>query len=165
MKKSLKVGSKVDNQEDVEEDDDGDEEDFEGRDRAVGTMRGHHVYTGESLLEVILADHSFQYNHDKKMLSGAHTRGEHKVFLPSIFSVISLQSTILSSRAEATVLHTAAQGEVLSLLLFSYRIKSCFSHSIFRITFSLILQNSFQNLNEILFCMSSWIYCDFLIFL
>ena len=64
-----------------EEDDEDDEDDFEDGDHAVGTIKGHHVYTGESLLEMVLADHSFKFNHDNKILSGAHTRGEHKVFI------------------------------------------------------------------------------------
>ena len=88
MKKSSKLGAKVSNQEDSGDDDDGDEEGFEGRGHSAGTVRGHHVYTGESLLEMVLADHSFKYNHDNQMLSGAHTRGEHKVFTYIFFCTI-----------------------------------------------------------------------------
>jgi hypothetical protein len=76
MKLASKVGSKVSNQDDEE---DGDFEDFEERQYAVGSIRGHHVYTGESLLEMVLADHHFKYNHDKYLISGALSRGEHKV--------------------------------------------------------------------------------------
>lgn len=76
MKRASKAGAKVSNQDDEE---DGDFEDFEERQYAVGSIRGHHVYTGESLLEMVLADHSFKYNHDKYLISGALSRGEHKV--------------------------------------------------------------------------------------
>lgn len=76
MKRASKVGAKVSNQDDEE---DGDFEDFEERQYAVGSIRGHHVYTGESLLEMVLADHHFKYNHDKYLISGAQSRGEHKV--------------------------------------------------------------------------------------
>jgi hypothetical protein len=37
------------------------------------------VYTGESLLEVILSDHAYKYHNENTPLSGAHVRGEHKV--------------------------------------------------------------------------------------
>lgn len=76
MKRASKVGAKISNQDDEE---DGEFEDFEERQYAVGSIRGHHVYTGESLLEMVLADHHFKYNHDKYLISGALSRGEHKV--------------------------------------------------------------------------------------
>lgn len=76
MKRASKAGAKVTSQKDEE---DGDFEDFEERQYAVGSIRGHHVYTGESLLEMVLADHTFKYNHDKYLISGARCRGEHKV--------------------------------------------------------------------------------------
>ena len=79
MKKASERGIMANHMSDGD-DDEGDEDDFEDGDHAVGTIRGHHVYTGESLLEMVLADHSFKFNHDNKILSGAHTRGEHKVF-------------------------------------------------------------------------------------
>ena len=82
MKRASKVGAKVTNQEDEE---DGDFEDFEERQYAVGSIRGHHVYTGESLLEMVLADHHFKYNHDKYLISGAQSRGEHKVICYSFY--------------------------------------------------------------------------------
>lgn len=37
------------------------------------------MFTGESLLEVILSDHAYKYHNDNSPLSGAHVRGEHKV--------------------------------------------------------------------------------------
>lgn len=89
MKKASERGIMVNHMNDGD-DDEGDEDDFEDGDHAVGTIRGHHVYTGESLLEMVLADHSFKFNHDNKILSGAHTRGEHKVFTHYFVSTIFL---------------------------------------------------------------------------
>ena len=52
---------------------------LEGEEGFEHTPDSHHVYTGESLLEVILADHAYKYHSDNIPLSGAHVRGEHKV--------------------------------------------------------------------------------------
>jgi hypothetical protein len=52
------------------------------------------VFTGESLLEVILSDHAYKYHNDNSPLSGAHVRGEHKVEVEVEVEVVWLDSPL-----------------------------------------------------------------------
>ena len=50
-----------------------------------GRQKTTHVYTGESLLEVVLSDNAYKYRNDLSLVSGSSIRGEHKVSKPPHF--------------------------------------------------------------------------------
>ena len=59
--------------------------------------RSPHIYTGESLLEIVLSDHAYKYHNEQGLVHGATVRGEHQVcplsdfiyFFVFLFSVFS----------------------------------------------------------------------------